>query len=264
VFDPLITLTTDFGDGTPYVAAMKGVILSINPEARLIDLSHRLLPQDLTHAAFFVREALPFFPPQALHVIVVDPGVGTERALLYVEVGGTRLLAPDNGVWTLLAGDEPPVVRRLANAGLWRPTVSHTFHGRDILAPVAAQLSLGAKAESVGPITARWESLHLPTPTRTASGWHGEVVFVDNFGNLITNLRAADIPVHGATIQVADRAVPRRVRAYGEAAAGNLVALESSSGWLEIAVVNGNAAERLGLGRGATVGVAVEESQLPT
>src|SRR5438270_555607 len=134
VADPIITLTTDFGDASPYVAAMKGVILALNPQARLVDLSHRIPPQAIGHAAFFLAHALPFFPREVLHVIVIDPGVGTERALLYVEVGGHRLLVPDNGCWTELARTvgSAPLVLRLAEARYWRPEISSTFHGRDI------------------------------------------------------------------------------------------------------------------------------------
>jgi len=139
-----ITLTTDFGEGSPYVAAMKGVVLALNPNARLLDLSHTIPPQDLYHAAFFLRSALPYFPPGTIHVIVVDPGVGTSRAALYVETAGERLLVPDNGCWTPFAQTvaQPPVVVRLAEPRYWRPHVSATFHGRDIFAPVAAHLSL--------------------------------------------------------------------------------------------------------------------------
>src|SRR5262245_1661250 len=127
---PLITLATDFGEASPYVAAMKGVILGLNPDARLLDLSHAIPPQDLRHAAFFLRSALPYFPPGTLHVVVVDPGVGTERAALCVEAAGQRLLAPDNGCWTEWArtAPEPPRVWRLAEPRYRRAEVSATFH----------------------------------------------------------------------------------------------------------------------------------------
>src|SRR5262249_606043 len=156
--DPIITLTTDFGDGSPYVAAMKGVILGINPAARLIDLSHHIPPQDVRHAAYFLAESIPNFPPEAIHVLVVDPGVGTDRALLYVEGERHRLLAPDNGCWTAVP-NTPRRVIRLTERNYWRPEVSNTFHGRDILAPVAAHLSLGVDASLLGPAVTRWEQL---------------------------------------------------------------------------------------------------------
>jgi len=143
--DPIITLTSDFGEDSPYTAALKGVILGINPRARLVDLSHSIPPQDVQHAAIFLEEAIPLFPKEALHVVVVDPGVGTERPIVYVEVGCHRLIAPDNGCWTLLASHvaEPPRVIRLEERRFWRDPVSKTFHGRDIMAQAAANLSLG-------------------------------------------------------------------------------------------------------------------------
>src|SRR4051794_24327330 len=126
--EPLITLTTDFGEGSPYVAAMKGVVLSLNPRARLLDLSHTIPPQDLRHAAFFLRAALPYFPPGTLHVVVIGPGVGTARSVLYVETAGQRLVVPDNGCWTELAraAGGAPSVLRLAEPRYWRPEVSAT------------------------------------------------------------------------------------------------------------------------------------------
>src|SRR5689334_6880379 len=140
---PIITLTTDFGSRSPFVAAVKGVILSINPEARLVDLSHEIPPYDIRHAAFFLADAVPYFPPGTLHVVVVDPGVGGERAILHVTVGEQRLLVPDNGCWILLARGQSPSVIRVSEPRFWRPVVSSSFHGRDIFAPVAAHLGLG-------------------------------------------------------------------------------------------------------------------------
>src|SRR5262249_53604766 len=156
--DPIITLTTDFGEDSPYVAAMKGVILTINPAARIVDLSHRLPPQDLRHAAFFLAESIAHFPADAIHIAVIDPGVGSERALLYVEVQSVRLLVPDNGCWTMLQG-QPRRVIQLTNKRYWRAEVSHTFHGRDILAPAAAHLSLGVDPISLGPVVTEWRRL---------------------------------------------------------------------------------------------------------
>src|SRR5262249_24106504 len=140
-----------------YVATMKGVILSLNPDARIVDLSHHIPPQDVRHAAFFLASALPHFPPAALHVVVVDPGVGGGRDILSVEVGLQRLLVPDNGCWTLLHEGRPPVrVIRLTDQRYWRHSVSATFHGRDIFAPVAANLSLGLDPRKLGPTVTDW------------------------------------------------------------------------------------------------------------
>lgn len=252
--DPIVTLTTDFGDASPYVAALKGALLSVNPAARLVDLSHAIAPQDLRHAAFFLAAAVPWFPPGTLHVVVVDPGVGTARAMLYVEVRGQRLLAPDNGCWTLL--DAPSRVFRLAEPRFWAPTVSHTFHGRDILAPVAGRLSLGLDPAQLGPPVSSWVRCPWPEPCREGGVIRGEIVFVDTFGNLISNIPAAGLG-QPRVVRVGDTRLPGPlpwVRSYGQAAAGELVALASSNGFVEVAVVEGNAARRLG----AAVGTPVE------
>jgi S-adenosyl-L-methionine hydrolase (adenosine-forming) len=255
--EPIITLTTDFGEESPYVAAMKGVILGVNPAARVVDLSHQILPQNLAHAAFFLAAAIPYFPHEALHVIVVDPGVGTERALLYVEVGGHRLLVPDNGSWTELTGtaSQPPLVIRLAEPRYWRHPVSATFHGRDILAPVAGHLSLGVDPRALGMQVVEWVRLEHPRPMLDAKLLEGEVVFVDRFGNLITNIpgEALEILAGAPRFQVGDKELDRWVRSYAEAEPGTPVALVSSTGMLEIAVTNGHAAQQLGACVGSPV-----------
>jgi S-adenosyl-L-methionine hydrolase (adenosine-forming) len=258
--DPLITLTTDFGDGSPYVAAMKGVILGINPQARLVDLSHHIPPQDVRHTAFFLRAAVPYFPHEVLHLVVVDPGVGTERALLYVEVGGHRLLVPDNGCWTELAQGvaEPPMVLRLAEPRYWRPQVSATFHGRDMLAPAAGHLSRGLDPRQLGPPARDWVRLEMAAPQLGPEQLTGEVVFIDDFGNLLTNLPGDTFTAWGdrdVRITVGAHEIERRVRTYGEAEPGTLVALVSSAGTLELAESQGNAAARLGIRVGAPVAV---------
>jgi S-adenosylmethionine hydrolase len=253
--DPIITLTTDFGEDSPYVAAMKGVILGINPAARLVDLSHQIPPQDVRYAAYFLAEAIPCFPTGVIHVVVVDPGVGSERALLYAQVGDRRLLAPDNGCWTLIPG-EPVRVTRLAESRYWRGPVSTTFHGRDILAPVAGHVSLGVPVASLGHMASEWVRLEMPAPRLEADRLIGDVIFVDHFGNLITNIPG---PAYVALarreieITVDGQEVARQVSSYSEAAPGTLVALVSSGGTLEIAIVQGSAAHQLRAGVGAPV-----------
>lgn len=255
--DPLITLTTDFGDASPYVAAMKGVILGINPSVRIHDLGHRLPPQDVRHASYFLAAAIPYFPPGVLHVVVVDPGVGSERALLYVEAAGHRLLAPDNGCLTgvLAALGDTPTVRRLAEPCHWRADVSATFHGRDVLAPVAAHLSLGLDPALLGPLVSEWVRLEVSRAHEMADGMAGEIAFVDDFGNLITNITTAMLRGAPAACWVDAQPVQpvRWVRTYADAVPGETVLLLSSSGYLEIAVVQGNAARKLGAGIGTPV-----------
>jgi S-adenosylmethionine hydrolase len=257
--EPLVTLTTDFGQGSSYVAALKGVLLGVNPQARLVDLAHNIPAQDLRYTAFFLRAAVPYFPPGTLHVVVVDPGVGTARAILYAEVGGQRLLVPDNGCWTTLAADRDlERVIRLTEPRYWRPEVSATFHGRDIFAPVAGHLSLGLDPCLLGPAVTDWVRLDLPAPTLGDDALVGEVAFVDPFGNLLTNIpaealaRFAGRPVE---VRVGAAAVTRRVRSYGEVEPGTLVCLVSSMGTLEVAVSHGSAAARLGAGVGTHVEV---------
>lgn len=247
--DPLITLTTDFGTGSHYVAAAKGVILALNPEVRLVDLSHDIPAQDLRQAAFFLTATLPYFPPETLHVVVVDPGVGSERAILYVEFASLRLLVPDNGCWTWLleGGRRKPRVIRLTEKRFWRSRVSATFHGRDIFAPVAANLSLGLDPRELGPIVSDWVRLDRPAPHHEGNILTGEVLFVDRFGNLITNISGEammrdDRPKR---VRIAGVEVSHVVHTYSDAEPGTLVALVSSSEWLEVAVNQGDAARQL-------------------
>jgi S-adenosyl-L-methionine hydrolase (adenosine-forming) len=260
--EPLITLTTDFGQAAPYVAAMKGAILAVNPQARLIDLTHQIPPQNLRYTAFFLNAAIPCFPADALHVVVVDPGVGTERALLYIEVNGHRLLVPDNGCWTILARPGRPKVIRLSEARYWRHPISPTFHGRDILAPVAGHLSRGLDPRQLGPEAADWSRLELPSPSRDAATIRGEVLFVDCFGNLITNIASEALPSASLHLRVlvAQTEITRRGRTYQDTAPDTLVALISSSGLLEIAINQGNAARQIGASVGTPVVVVLPES----
>jgi len=263
--DPLITLTTDFGAGSPYVAAMKGVILAVNPAARVVDLSHEIPPQDLRCAAFFLASALPYFPASVVHVAVIDPGVGSDRAVLYVEVDGHRLLVPDNGCWTRLASGagRPPLVLRVSEPRFWRHPVSATFHGRDIFAPVAAHLSLGLAPAALGPAMTEWLVLQERPARVHADCLAGEVEFVDHFGNLITNIPGpAFTALSGRPVRilVGGREVSSRVRTYAQAEPGRLVALVSSSDRLEIAVAQGSAAQRLQARVGTEVVVRAEDS----
>lgn len=249
-----VTLTTDFGEGSSYVAAMKGALLAVNPAARIMDLTHSIPPQNLTATAYFLGDVLPWFPAGTIHVVVVDPGVGSGRAILCVEWARQIILVPDNGCWApILRGDGPPPrVYRLEVRRFWRSEVSVTFHGRDIFAPVAGHLSLGVTPADLGPPVTDWVSLTLPSPRVTADSVRGEVVMVDRFGNLLTNVAAADI-MGQRIVEIGGRIIAKSVKTYGDAEPGTLVALMGSTGRLEIAVVSGSAADRLGLGIGANV-----------
>jgi S-adenosylmethionine hydrolase len=260
----LVTLTTDFGNGSCYVAAVKGVLLGINPQISILDLSHAIPPQNLRYASYFLQACVPFFPSQTLHVVVVDPGVGSERAILYVELGEQRLLVPDNGCWTGLIEQSLQLHRviRVTERRYWRPQVSTTFHGRDIFAPVAAHLTLGVDPTLLGPETSSWVELPRPQLVVAGTSLTGEVVFVDDFGNLITN-----IPGHGfrqwddraVQILVGDTEVRQRVHHYAEAPPDLPVALVSSMNTVEIAVNHGSAARSLHAGPGMRVIIRLTE-----
>jgi S-adenosylmethionine hydrolase len=253
---PLITLTTDYGDSSPYAAVLKGVILSVNPAARVLDLSHRIRPQDLRHASYYLATAVPYFPAGTIHVCVVDPGVGTDRAALYAEAGGQRLVGPDNGIFSgVFHHCGVTCVGRLTEPRFWRHPVSDTFHGRDVFAPVAAHLSLGLDPAELGPVLA--DPVLLPSHSAVTFGnrWQGEVQFADDYGNLVTNIPAAR--VKSLPVKVSFGGAPahplRWVRAYADAAPGELVCLFSSDGFFEVAEVNGSAARRLGVREGTRV-----------
>jgi S-adenosylmethionine hydrolase len=256
----LITLTTDFGDYSPYAAVMKGVILSVNSDVRIVDLSHRIPPQDVRHGSYFLATTIPYFPPQTIHVAVVDPGVGTERSILLAEACGQFVLAPDNGLLTgLLDLHRPAGMWRITESHFWRSPVSATFHGRDIFAPVAARLASDPTPGHFG-IAARERVRLLGQPFRVeAQRIIGCVQFIDGFGNLISNIPSDELSRLATSISVGGSELVglHWVRTYGEAAPGELVGLISSDGFVEIAVVNGEASRRLGVAAGAAVEIIV-------
>ncbi len=245
---PLVTLTTDFGTASVYVAAMKGALLATASDVDIVDLTHEIPPQDVRAAALFLRDALPYFPPGVIHMAVVDPGVGSDRAALLIENAGSLILAPDNGIWTV-AAPSPDRVWRLKQPRRLLRSVSATFHGRDVFAPLAGRLAGGATPDEVGEPITNWCRVELPRPTVKGAVLFGEVIHVDRFGNLITNLVIAPEPYH---LRLGDRRI-EVVRTYSDRPAGSLVALVGSNEFIEIAVVNGSAANLLGTAVGASV-----------
>lgn len=245
----VVAFTTDFGAGGPYVAAMKGTILAINPAVQIVDVSHEIGPQDIREAALCLGQVVPYFPAGTIHVVVVDPGVGTERRLLCVRMHAQLFLAPDNGVLSWAARGAATIERiQLTESRFWRREVSATFHGRDILAPAAAHLSLGVAPQELGPAVSEWVELPWPEPVRTTQGIKGEVLAIDRFGNVITNIGGITIAplAHGGVRVVCEgQTIVGLSRTYAETDVGTLLALVGSSGLLEIAVRNGSAAERL-------------------
>jgi S-adenosylmethionine hydrolase len=257
---PLITLTTDFGTSSPYVAQMKGVILSLCREVDLVDLTHSIAPQNIQEGAVVLADTSPRFPPGTIHVAVVDPGVGSSRRLVYAEIGEQRYFAPDNGLLSLLvARTWPTRMIALENRDYWLTDVSHTFHGRDILAPVAAHVARGLDPALLGPPLAALESLAFLKPRKTGNGLAGEVLYVDSFGNLATNIRHADLTILGdlarVSVEIAGRTISELSPTYAAAMSGETIALLDSQGRLEIAVVGGSAARKLGVAAGAAVHV---------
>lgn len=259
----LLTLTTDFGDSSPYVAVMKGIIYSINPSINIVDLTHHIPPQNIRHGSYFLSTALPYFPSSTIHVAVVDPGVGSEREMLLAKLEAQYVLAPDNGLLSALFDKHPPTqVWKLTETRFWRTPISSTFHGRDILAPVAANLSLQRKPERFGEEIKEW--VRLPGEPHRTDGMRaiGSIQFVDHFGNLISNIPARVLSNEPSKFILAGRLVEgiRWVRTYADGAAGELIGLASSDGFVEIAVVGGNAAQRLNIDAGASVDLAMAKN----
>lgn len=248
----IVTLTTDFGTGSGYVAELKGRLLHARTPATLIDIAHDLPPHDVRSAAWLVGRACPAFPAGSLHIVVVDPGVGTQRRLVWVRAGGQEYLAPDNGVLTRVLAAASVAEARVVPVP---DAAATTFHGRDALAPAAVALLDGVRPAALGPEADDLVRLPLPTPRETPAGIEGEIVHVDVFGNLLTNLPADLGPRLAAAgrLLVSDHAVTRVVRTYGDTPPGTLVALVGSQGVIEVAVVEGRAAERLAAGIGTRV-----------
>jgi S-adenosylmethionine hydrolase len=259
---PILTLTTDFGGDGPYVASLKGIILSLAPETQLVDVSHSIAPQNVMEGAFVLAAIVDSFPAGTVHLAVIDPGVGTDRRLVALKVAEQWFVAPDNGLLGgLVRRHRPMGIWEITNPAIRRAVVSHTFHGRDILAPAAAHLLLGRQPQELGPPRRAVITLANFDPRSEEKCIVGEVVFRDTFGNLITNVSAemlAEREVHRWVTEIAGERITGVVRAYGDRPPGTLVALAGSSGWMEIAIVNGDAARQLTVGPGTTVWFRVE------
>jgi S-adenosylmethionine hydrolase len=255
---PTIALLTDFGTRDHYAGTLKGVILSLCPEATLVDLTHDIPPHDVLGGALELVAAYRYFPAGTIFLVVVDPGVGSTRRGMVADTGDYRFVAPDNGVLSLvLRESRPRKVVDLTERRYARPTVSRTFEGRDRFAPAAAWLARGIEPSAMGRPISAWQTLEVPEPTAEKGRLAGEVLRVDRFGNLVTNIdrRLFDQfrQEGGIEISVNGTSVERLVATYAEAAQGTLCALFGSTDHLEVAVNGGSAATALGLGRGAAV-----------
>ena len=272
----IITITTDFGTEDGYVPAMKGTMLSIAPGARLVDVSHEISPQDVMESAFVLQSAQPFFPDGTVHLVVVDPGVGTKRRAVALRKNNHWYVGPDNGLFPLiLNGDSPDTVVELDRPEAWRtPDPSHTFHGRDIFAPAAAHLAAGRPLTEIGSPIDSLETLQWARPIVEPDTIRGRVVHVDHFGNCVTNIRRstladalslnADAPPTTALPSVegyVGNTILESIRdTYGAVPEGEPLLLFGSTDFLEVAVNGGNAAELLDIRKGDSVDVVLPDS----
>jgi len=259
----LITLLTDFGTRDEYAACLKGVILGLNHRAQLVDVTHEVPPQDIQAGAFVLAAAAPYFPPGTINLAVVDPGVGTGRRGLAASGRGQFWVGPDNGLFHLIfAGQTDIEIVSLENPAYFLPQVSPTFHGRDLFAPVAAHLSLGVDLRQLGPVIADPVRLAWPEPFFTPELINGEIIYVDRFGNLVSNIATGAfsswLKGENFRLGVGPLTLTRLHRTYGEAPPGAMLVLVGSHGFLEIACVRGSAAARLQAGMGLALEIRRE------
>lgn len=258
---PIITLTTDFGTTDSYVPAMKGVILSLCPEAALVDICHEVEPQAIRQAAYLLSTAAPYFPPGTVHLVVVDPGVGSERWPIVISTGSAHYVAPDNGVLSLILDREPAQMAvHLTDPRYHLPEVSATFHGRDIFSPAAAHLARGLDPAQLGRPFSPSRLVTLPGPfslPQHSGSWQGEILHVDHFGNLVTSFQIAHSQSRLA-LTVGGQRIEILRHTFADVDPGQALIYRGSSGYLEIAVREGNAAAELGVRVGDPVEVELE------
>jgi len=259
--NPIITLTTDFGLSDHYAGVVKGVILGICPLARIVDITHDCRAFDIAEAAFTVAQAWRHFPPRSVHVVVVDPGVGTLRRPILVEAAGQFFVGPDNGVFAFVLSEGTHKVRAVSNTKYFLAAVSQTFHGRDVFAPVAAHLANGIPPARMGKPIENYLRPHSLKPERTARrGWTGTVLRVDRFGNLITNFLASEFPrvLEGPfEMTVGLQTVNRLAANYQQFGPGEVFAIVGSSGYLEVSAGQAPAAKILGVAVGAPIELTI-------
>jgi len=258
----IISLMTDFGLRDPYVPMMKGVILSLNPVAKIVDISHQVKAGSIFQGALLLRESYPFFPPGTVHVAVVDPSVGSERRLIAAEVNGHAFVGPDNGLfWPVLQEHPDPSIVHLTQDRFFLPDVSYTFHGREVFAPVAAHITLGVPLGALGDPIRDPVELPVPLPYEEEGVLYGEILRVDNFGNLITNIHRTHFESFLSSappvIEIENLTVKKFGFTYADVEEGEPLALINSSQWLEIAVNLGRASYYLEKESGEIIGTLV-------
>ena len=254
---PIITVLTDFVTQDAFVGIMKGVILSIAPSAHIVDLSHDIPPQNIQAGALILRSAVHFSPAGTIHVAVVDPGVGSARKGVLIETQAGLFIGPDNGLLSL-AAPEKDIGRiiHLTNPDYFLDTPNHTFHGRDVFAPIAAHLTQGVTPNQLGPQLSTLNHLRLPTPEKTEQTLTGTVLYIDHFGNAVTNINTTDIhpfPTSALWVSIGARLLGQLVSTYASVDEGEPVVLINRWGRVEIAIRNGSAAQELGIEPGSSV-----------
>jgi S-adenosylmethionine hydrolase len=255
----IITLLTDFGSKNGFSGVLKGVIWKISPDARITDLTHEISPQNILEGAIALWRAAPYFPSGTIHVAIVDPGVGTSRRSIAARIGDQYFVGPDNGLFTPLVEQaemtgQPVKFIHLDDPQYWLPVVSNTFHGRDIFSPVAAHLARGIPLEELGSPMDDPVRLTMPQPVKVKKGWNGQVMLIDHFGNIATNLsRDLTRGKKELVITIAGKTIHGLTNTYGEQQAGDLIALVDSENYIEVATVNGNGAKTLGVAVGDPV-----------
>jgi S-adenosylmethionine hydrolase len=257
VLRPIITLTTDFGLSDHFVGVMKGVILGIQPAAQLIDISHGVQPYEIADGAFTIAQAYRYFPKKTIHVVVVDPGVGSARRPLLAEMAGQYFVAPDNGVLSMVFAREQAKVRHITSHRYFLDPVSRTFHGRDVFSPVAAHLASGAKPSRFGKQIEDYIRADFDKPAHTGQHtWTGTILKADHFGNLATNFHIdhfAAIRTHPFALKVGRQTIARLALTFSECDPDELFVVVGSSGYIEVAASEASAARTLGCGAGTPV-----------
>jgi S-adenosyl-L-methionine hydrolase (adenosine-forming) len=253
----IITFTTDFGLSDHFVGVMKGVILGIAPAARVVDISHGVPPYDILDGAFTIAQAYRYFPKKTIHVVVVDPGVGSARRPLLAEIAGQYFIAPDNGVLSMIFARERPKVRHITSERYFLHPVSRTFHGRDVFSPVAAHLASGVLPAKFGRRIEDYLCASFDKPTHLGKHtWTGTILKADHFGNLATNFHIDQFPAlrtHAFAVKIGLQAITRLALTFSECAPGELSVIVGSAGYLEVAASQASAAQALGCGAGASV-----------
>ena len=265
---PVITLTTDFGIVDEYIAVMKGVILGIYPEAVIVDITHHIPPQDLVQAAYTIRNAYAYFPRGTVHIIVVDPGVGSGRSILALEKDNHFFIAPDNGILSLLLEKTgADSMMHVTNDQYYLPSVSRTFHGRDIFAPVGAHLAKGVSLKRLGKPATQDQivRLNIPTPEISSGEISGHIISIDHFGNLISNIDEERLRQFGGevdfekriSIRIKGKKITGLSKSYENNKAGKGLAVIGSRGLLEIAVSRGSARQVFKAGKGDEIRISL-------